>query len=173
MIPTWRNISLFRAMTMDNFIFKHHCQVKVSLISHRYHTGTTPIQHRYYIGILVETETDTSWRYDTTSIYMTDDNVGKLLTHLRRNSGSFLTKTSFSSSEISSHWLNLIIKLFLGFLTLTGATIGEVSAGEFTGDTTTDVLIPNYTRNEIIILEQDESWVIHLVWLIPLTFKLK
>ena len=82
-------------MTMDNFIFKHHCQVKVSLISHRYHTGTTPIQHRYYIGILVETETDTSWRYDTTSIYMTDDNVGKLLTHLLRNSGSFLTKTSF------------------------------------------------------------------------------
>ena len=97
---------------------------------------------------------------------MTDDNVGKLLTHLLRNSGSFLTKTFFSSSEISSHWLNLIIKLFLGFLTLTGATIGEVSAGEFTGDTTTDVLIPNYTRNEIIILEQDESWVIHLVWLI-------
>jgi len=45
----------------------------------------------------------------------------------------------------------------VGFLTLTGATIGEVSAGEFTGDTTTDVLIPNYTRNEIIILEQDES----------------
>ena len=50
------------------------------------------------------------------------------------------------------------MKLFLGFLTLTGATIGEVTAGEFTGDATTDVLIPNYTRNEIIILEQDESW---------------
>lgn len=49
------------------------------------------------------------------------------------------------------------MKLFLGFLTLTGATIGEVTAGEFTGDATTDVLIPNYTRNEIIILEQDES----------------
>jgi len=62
---------------------------------------------------------DTSWRYETTSIYMTDDNVG--------------------------------------FLTLTGATIGEVTAGEFTGDSTTDVLIPNYTRNEIIILEQDEA----------------
>jgi len=61
---------------------------------------------------------DSSWRYETTSIYMTDDNVG--------------------------------------FLTLTGATIGEVTAGEFTGDTDTDVLIPNYTRNEIIILEQDD-----------------
>ena len=44
----------------------------------------------------------------------------------------------------------------LGFLTLTGATIGEVTAAEFTGDSKTDVLIPNYTRNEIIILEQDD-----------------
>lgn len=44
-----------------------------------------------------------------------------------------------------------------GYLTLTGATIGEIVAEDFTGDGKTDVLIPNYTRNEIIILEQDAA----------------
>ena len=60
---------------------------------------------------------ETGYRYDTESIYKTDDNIG--------------------------------------YLTLTGATIGEILADDFTNDGKTDILIPNYTLNEIIILEQE------------------
>ena len=45
--------------------------------------------------------------------------------------------------------------VILGYLTLTGATIGEITATDFNGDGKTDVLIPNYTRTELILLEQD------------------
>ena len=42
----------------------------------------------------------------------------------------------------------------VGFATLTGATIGQIQAIDYNKDGSTDILIPNYTRNEMIILEQ-------------------
>lgn len=60
-----------------------------------------------------------NWRYETTSIYKTDDDIG--------------------------------------YATLTGATIGQIQAIDHNKDGFRDILIPNYTRNEMIILEQCDS----------------
>ena len=69
------------------------------------------------------------------------------------------TKLKYLEAHFSPEVQFIETKFFfsLGYLTLTGATIGEVVAHDFTGDGFTDVLIPNYTRTELIILEQDAS----------------
>ena len=59
-----------------------------------------------------------SWRYDTKSIYQSDDE--------------------------------------LGGISLKGATINKVSLGEFNSDDKSDLVIPNYERDVILILEQDD-----------------
>jgi len=89
----------------------------------RLNTDDTGKEHIFISGdddgeVYVHTPmSETGYRYDTESIYKTDDNIG--------------------------------------YLTLTGATIGEILADDFTNDGKTDILIPNYTLNEIIILEQE------------------
>ena len=58
----------------------------------------------------------TSWRYETDTIYQTDNDIG--------------------------------------YTTLTGATIGEISAVDLDGDGIVEIIIPNYTLKQIIVLSQ-------------------
>jgi len=43
----------------------------------------------------------------------------------------------------------------VGYATLTGATIGEITAMDINGDDSTDIILPNYTLKQIIVLEQN------------------
>jgi len=42
-------------------------------------------------------------------------------------------------------------------LARTGATIGEISAVDVNSDGKTDIIIPNYTLKQIILLEQTDD----------------
>ena len=81
------------------------------------------------------------------TIYVSGDDDGKIYRHTPTsdfvNNWRYETDTIYQTDDD------------LGYATLTGATIGEIRAVDLNGDQLTDIILPNYTLKQIIVLEQN------------------